>query len=209
MDFAQLQASDGRWPSGESHARPPITEGEIGSTARAIRTLQVYFIPARKKEFDERIARARVWIAEAKPMSTDDFAMRLLGLWWAGADQGQVQKSARVLQALQHEVGGWSATPYLKSDAYATGEALYALQESRSLSTTGPAHRRAVDYLLATQYPDGSWYVRSRAMKFQPYFESGFPYGHDQWISAAATAWASMALSAAVAPEPASVARKF
>jgi hypothetical protein len=38
--------------------------------------------------------------------------------------------------------------------------------------------------------------VRSRSLKFQPYFESGFPYGHDQWISAAATAWASMAISA-------------
>lgn len=29
--------------------------------------------------------------------------------------------------------------------------------------------------------------VRSRAIKFQPYFESGLPYGHDQWISVAAT----------------------
>lgn len=59
------------------------------------------------------------------------------------------------------------------------------------------AYRRGVDYLVRTQYPDGSWYVRSRSMKFQPYFESGFPFGHDQWISAAATSWASMALSAA------------
>jgi hypothetical protein len=34
----------------------------------------------------------------------------------------------------------------------------------------------------------------------QPYFESGFPYGHDQWISAAGTSWATMALSLAVEP---------
>ena len=39
------------------------------------------------------------------------------------------------------------------------------------------------------------WYVKSRAMKIQPYFESGFPYEHDQWISHAATAWATMALT--------------
>jgi hypothetical protein len=38
--------------------------------------------------------------------------------------------------------------------------------------------------------------VKSRAMKIQPYFESGFPHGHDQWISQAGTAWAMMALSA-------------
>jgi hypothetical protein len=32
-------------------------------------------------------------------------------------------------------------------------------------------------------------------MPIQPYFESAFPYGHDQWISAAATNWAAMALT--------------
>ena len=196
-DLAQFQAASGAWPSGESHARPPITESVIGSTARAIRVLQVYLIPARKREFNERIARARAWLAEAKPANTDDFAWQLLGLAWAGAEKAQVEKSARLFEALQREDGGWSGNQYLKSDAYATGEALYALYESGSMSTSEPAYRRGVDYLVRTQYPDGSWYVRSRSMKFQPYFESGFPFGHDQWISAAATSWASMALSAA------------
>jgi hypothetical protein len=32
-------------------------------------------------------------------------------------------------------------------------------------------------------------------MKFQPYFESGLPFGHDQWISAADTAWAVQAIA--------------
>ena len=41
-----------------------------------------------------------------------------------------------------------------------------------------------------------SWFAPSRAMKIQPYFQSGFPYGHDQWISSAATAWAVMGLAA-------------
>jgi hypothetical protein len=196
-DLAQFQAADGAWPAGEVHARPPITESGIGATARAVRVLQVYSIPARKREFSERIARGRAWLAAAKSVSTDDFAWRLLGLVWAGAEKEQVQKASRILEALQREDGGWSGNPYLKSDAYATGEALSALSESGAMSTSDPAYRRGVDYLLRTQYPDGSWYVRSRAMKFQPYFESGFPYGHDQWISAAATSWACMALGAA------------
>ena len=42
-------------------------------------------------------------------------------------------------------------------------------------------------------------------MKIQPYFESGFPHGHDQWISQAGTSWAAMALSL-TAQEPAGVA---
>ena len=37
-------------------------------------------------------------------------------------------------------------------------------------------------------------------MKFQPYFESGFPFAHDQWISAAGTSWAAMALALSVGP---------
>jgi len=37
--------------------------------------------------------------------------------------------------------------------------------------------------------------VRSRGFGFQPYFETGFPHGRDQFISAAATSWAVMALA--------------
>jgi len=37
-------------------------------------------------------------------------------------------------------------------------------------------------------------------MSIQPYFESGFPYQHDQWISFAGTAWADMALASIAEP---------
>ena len=56
----------------------------------------------------------------------------------------------------------------------------------------------ALDYLLASQLADGSWLVERRSFGFQPYFETGFPHGRNQFISAAATSWAVMALSAAV-----------
>jgi len=62
------------------------------------------------------------------------------------------------------------------------------------------AYRRGLGFLLSTQYADGSWHVRSRAIKFQPYFESGFPFGHDQWISAAGTAWAAQAIALSIGP---------
>jgi hypothetical protein len=42
--------------------------------------------------------------------------------------------------------------------------------------------------------------VKSRSIWLQPYFDRGFPYGTDQWISAAGTSWALMALSLAVEP---------
>jgi hypothetical protein len=58
--------------------------------------------------------------------------------------------------------------------------------------------QRVAKDILATQRADGSWYVRSRAPKFQPCFESGFPYGSDQWISSMATGWATTALALAL-----------
>ena len=85
----------------------------------------------------------------------------------------------------------------MTSDAYATGQALVALAESGAVRTSDAAYTRGVQFLLTTQFADGSWFVKSRAIPFQPYFESGFPYGHDQFISAAGTNWATMALAVA------------
>ncbi len=89
--------------------------------------------------------------------------------------------------------GGWAQTEYRSSDAYATGEALYALRAA-GVSTDSRAYRRGVRYLLQTQLDDGSWWVRTRALPTQNHFESGFPHGADQFISAAATHWATQAL---------------
>jgi hypothetical protein len=99
----------------------------------------------------------------------------------------------------QRADGGWGQLSSLASDAYATGQALVALNESGNVAVTDSAYKRGVEYLLSTQLEDGSWCVRSRAIPFQPYFESGFPHGPDQWISAAATNWATMALITAAA----------
>ena len=54
--------------------------------------------------------------------------------------------------------------------------------------------RRGVEFLLRTQVVDGSWHVRSRTHPTQTYFESGFPHGEDQFVSAAGTNWATQAL---------------
>ena len=88
------------------------------------------------------------------------------------------------------------------SDAYATGQALYALNVAGKMATTDPVYAKGVKFLLTTQATDGSWHVKTRSIWLQPYFESGFPYGHDQWISAAGTGWAVIALSMTVEPLP-------
>jgi hypothetical protein len=130
--------------------------------------------------------------------------MQLLGLKWANSDVTNREARTRELIDAQRPDGGWAQTPYLSSDAYATGQALYALSEM-GVAISDPTLKRGAEFLLHTQDRDGSWYVKSRAMKIQPYFESGFPHGHDQWISQAATSWATMALTL-TAPEAPAVA---
>ena len=117
--------------------------------------------------------------------------------WSSAPDRTRTPAARDILKRQQKTDGGWSQNPHLAPDAYATGLALYALHETGQLSASDPAYTRGVEFLRKTQFEDGSWYVRSRAPKFQPYFQSGFPYDHDQWISAIATAYAVMALAPA------------
>jgi hypothetical protein len=136
----------------------------------------------------------------AQPKTTDERALQLLGLKWAGvnANHEVIRRAVRELLAEQRSDGGWAQLSSLASDAYATGQALVALNQSGALGVPDTVYKRGVQFLLNTQLGDGSWYVKSRSIPFQPYFESDFPHGHDQWISAAATNWASMALERAV-----------
>lgn len=67
--------------------------------------------------------------------------------------------------------------------------------EAGGISSSDPALRRGIDFLLRTQLADGTWHVRRRAHPFQPPMDSGFPHGADGWISSAPTSWAVMALA--------------
>jgi hypothetical protein len=190
-NMVSMQRKDGNWHVGLA-ARPPIEDGDIGRTAVCLRALQFYGFGGRKPEFEQRVQRAAAWLEAATPRTTDDRVMQLLGIKWATGNMRP--ERMRALIGLQRPDGGWAQTPELASDAYATGQVLSTLHEL-GLRANDPLYRRGVDYLLKTQLDDGSWHVVSRAVKFQPYFQSGFPHDHDQWISASATAWATMALS--------------
>ena len=191
------QRPDGHWEL-LAH-RPPIESSLLHVTALSMRALQVYAPPSLRSEYEPAIRKAAEWIAAAAPRDTQDRASKLLGLHWSGARPEAIRKAAKDLIAQQRADGGWSQLPTLESDAYATGQALYALAESGT-RTSDRAYQKGVRFLLNTQLADGSWFVKSRAVALQPHFEAGFPHGKDQFISAAATNWAAIALARATAP---------
>ncbi len=208
---ARYQRAEGWWPTFDS--RPPHSAGLITSTAVAARAIALYLPASRDAERRERLQRASRWLAAAKAGSTEDATFQLLGLLWTGAGKAETGAASKRLASLQRPDGGWGQLPAMAaSDAYSTSEALTALRKA-GLSRNAPAFVRGIEWLVRSQAPDGSWRVKSRidtpAPVSPPYFESGFPYGHDQWLSCAATAWAVMALAEALpeaavppAPEP-------
>ncbi len=197
FNIAAQQTREGHWHIG-GISRPPIEDGDYTRTALGVRALTVYGIPGRAAEMRRRADKAVEWLKKQQPSTAEDRSFRLLGLAWGNADQATRRRAAADIIAQQRADGGWGQRSEMATDAYATGLSMYALQASGSASPDDPAMKRGAAYLLSTQRADGSWFVASRSPKFQPYFEGGFPYGQDQWISSMATGWATAALAGGV-----------
>jgi ankyrin repeat protein len=190
----RTQREDGRWGNDGDSIRPPLSANAIKTTAFNIRVLDKWAPPVMRAEAQKAIAHGRAYLKAASASDTQDLVFQLLGLRWAGATTEEIEPVSGRLLALQREDGGWGQLPTMPTDAYATGQALYAL---RTGTRTPPsaAYQRGVAYLLRNQLVDGSWFVPTRAFGFQPYYEGGFPHGVHQFISASASAWAAMAIS--------------
>jgi ankyrin repeat protein/mono/diheme cytochrome c family protein len=191
------QQADGWWSP--TIRRPPIEDGVIVRTAWSARALQLYPPAGRGREIDDALRRTRTWLARQPTPTHNDRVFQLLGLAWSNETPPAMREFADALARTQRSDGGWAQLPGLGSDAWATGSALFALYKA-GVTTSHPAYQRGVEFLLHTQFDDGSWFVRSRTWPFQPHFDGKFPHGKDQWISAAGTAWATIALLVTLEP---------
>ncbi len=187
---ALLQGADGSFPA--MMQRIPADGSDVALTAVAIRALDAY-APA-----PARVARARAFLAKFEAVSNEDRVYQLLGLHWAGASASDLAPLAQALVATQRPDGSFAQRPGLRGDAYATGQAVVALREAAGIAANDPAIDRAIHFLLAQQITDGSWFVATRALRFQPFLDSGFPQGRSQYASALGTSWAVMALADAL-----------
>ncbi|MBI1757017.1 MAG: ankyrin repeat domain-containing protein [Fimbriimonas ginsengisoli] len=192
MVLAKQQSKDGNWSF--SIPRVPMQSSPFTFTALAVRSLNAYGPKSHGAEMRERIGHAKDWLAHAPVQNSEDRASRLLGLKWAGAAAKDRQAAFEAVRADQRQDGGWAQLPNLHSDAYATGQALYALHVGGGMPVTDPVYKRGVQFLLRTQDADGSWFVNKRAIPANNYFDTGFPHGESQYASFNGTSWATLAL---------------
>jgi ankyrin repeat protein len=196
------QNRGGDWPS--HRQRPPSSYSNVTFTALGVRAIQLYSHPTQKAEVAEHVALARKWLLSHRAVDTEERTYKLLGLRWSDGDRASIEAATRDLARTQEADGGWSSLDGRLSDAYSTGQALVALHDGGAVPISDKNWQRGIDWLLKTQADDGSWHVATRlyppAPLSPPYYESGLPYGHDQFLSAQGGAWAVMALAYALGP---------
>jgi ankyrin repeat protein len=197
--IAARQEADGHWESVDE--RPPQSYSPFTATAVSISALQLYSHPSLHADATARVETARRWLLSHKAGNTEERAYQIFGVSIVRKDPVLLDKWARELKATQQPDGGWASLDGRSSDAYATGEALWALHDA-GVPSSDAAWQRGANYLLKTQAPDGSWHVASRLHPPAPvspaYFETGHPYGHDQFISTMGESWAVIALAQAL-----------
>jgi hypothetical protein len=108
---------------------------------------------------------ALAWLTATK---TDDdpqsVALRLI--LWRRLDRPAEEWAPLVerIRTRQNADGGWSQTKEMASDAWATGQALYALAYA-GIKSEDSLIARARGFLIKTQRDDGSWPMTSRPTK--------------------------------------------
>ncbi len=192
--LAGTQSVAGFWHRPASPNRAPIQDGDVSRTALAINALAHWAVPARKAELAVRVERGAAWLAAQEPASTED---RVMQPWSAVAGAPIKQRDVRIKQRRAALPTAVDAEP-APSRPTPTRSARVVLRARRAQSRRPSRIQRADAFPVRTQQDDGTWQVKSRAMPIQPYFESGFPYEHDQWFSFSGTAWADMALAMTV-----------
>ena len=188
----QNQSDKDHWT--KQGKRPPSDGNEFTATYVALRGLQSYCPSADNTAKEARFEKVGEWLVKTQPKDTEDSVFRLKALELVHADETDIQSAVDLLLAQQRIDGGWGQSAEMESDAYATGTVMAALLKEGGSAADTDMIRRGTRYLIDSQLEDGTWRVTSRADGFQPYYETGFPHDEDQFISIAASSWATIAL---------------
>jgi Squalene-hopene cyclase C-terminal domain len=191
-EIVKKQKPDGSWEFFATLRRPPINESQTTDAAWIIMALVGETGPDAPESHHAALARAIAWLDAAKPSDIhQDKVLKVLMGARSAKPRETMQATIDELLALQRADGGWSQTvPELKSDAFATGQTLYALSLA-GYRAERPEIRRGIEFLVATQSPDGSWPMISRSTP------DGSPGSSKLLtpITCAASSWATLGLA--------------
>jgi len=178
--IAAKQVSDGSW------GRPLDERVPLGGPVEDIAILSRLALlqsDDRSTIVTDCINKAGRWLAANQDKtSRQGRNLRLLMSVREGMPASERNPVIASIRAEQNADGGWSQTPNMASDAYATGQTLYVLARA-GVIPEAPEMKRGVEFLTLTQRADGSWPITSRvnAKDLSP-------------ITAAGTAWAVLGL---------------
>lgn len=198
-EIVSKQQADGSWEFFATLRRPPINESQTTDAAWIIMALEGAAKPDAPEPQRATLSKAIAWLDDAKPADLhQDKALKVLLGVQAGKPRDALQPAINELLALQRSDGGWSQTvPELRSDAFATGQTLYVLSFA-GYTAERPEIQRGIDFLVATQSPDGSWLMVSRST---PNGEPGSAKLLTP-ITCAASSWATLGLTRLVPKMP-------
>jgi hypothetical protein len=156
-EIVKKQEADGSWEFFATLRRPPINGSQTKGAAWIILALQGATPPDSPPAQRAALEKAIAWQGTAKPTDLhQDKVLKVLRGVRSGKAQKALEATIDELLALEHPDGGWSQTvPQPRSDAFATGQTLYVLSRA-SLTAQRPEIQRGIDFLVATQKPDGS-----------------------------------------------------
>jgi hypothetical protein len=191
-EIVKKQQPDGSWEFFATLRRPPINETQTTDAAWIIMALEGETGPDAPDAQRAALSKAIAWLDAAKPSNIhQEKILKLLIGARAAKPRETIQTTIDELLALQRADGGWSqSVPELKSDAFATGQSLYVLSLA-GYTAERREIKRGIDFLVATQTPDGSWPMISRSTP------DGSP-GSSKLLSpitCAASSWATLGLA--------------
>ena len=192
QEIVKKQQPDGSWEFFATLRRPPINESQTTDAAWIIMALEGETGPDAPDSQRAALSKAIAWLDASKLSDIhQDKALKVLMGARSAKPRETMQTTIDELLALQRADGGWSQTvPELKSDAFATGQTLYVLSLA-GYTAERPEIKRGINFLVATQTPDGSWPMTSRSTP------DGKPGGAKLLtpITCAASAWATLGLT--------------
>lgn len=191
----ELQEIEGSWQSGGQ-----LRMKRSAPEASQLTTMWALLALLENGTSGEPVSRARSFLKKSpKGNALEGFAVRLL-LEHRLGEESAFQSALQELRSRQNPDGGWASHPEGASDAFASGQVLYALRKSEA-SGVGDVIERGRAFLIGSQTADGSWTTPPAALSGRTLNAERLK-NLDPIYRYWGTAWASIGLSSTLAAKP-------